>query len=182
MRILGIDRELSDRSKKGLVWLYKKYKAFNTAIQLMDQLSQQGKWPLPKKASRTEVIEIFVSKSFWHSHVVGNFNSVVGRFPQMVEWLEREEGDLPSDFEVWHLQKSEYGFKELELWIANDGTLDKVAKAKLEKAKAKKGKGKAKDKGKESDDSAEDKMEVDVEEIPKKKSSSSKANKSHKRK
>lgn len=183
MRILGIDRELSDRSKKGLAWLYKKYKAFNSAIHLMDQLCKQGKWPLPKKASKTEIIEIFLSKSFWHSHVVGNFNNVVGRFPLMVEWLEREDGDLPSDFEVWHMQKSEYGFKELELWIANDGTLDKVVKAKLEKAKGKKGKGKNRAK-EESGDTEECRMEIDEKVGGSKdgKLTSSKAKKSHKRK
>jgi len=49
MNLLKIDPELSDHSKKGLVWCYKKYKAFNAAVQTMDQLSKQGKWPLAKK-------------------------------------------------------------------------------------------------------------------------------------
>jgi hypothetical protein len=67
----------------------------------------------------------------------------------MVTWLE-DGGN--SDFEVWHLQKSEYGFKELK-WLQNDGTLDKAAKGRLEKSekeKGKKGKGKGKGKGKET--------------------------------
>ena len=155
MNLLEIDPELSDRSKKGLVWCYKKYKAFNAAVQTMDQLSKQGKWPLAKKPSHTELVEIFLSKSFWHSHVVKPF-AIVARYPQMVAWLEREDGDDPSDFEVWHLQKSEYGFKELKQWLGNDGTLDKAAKGRMEKAK---GKGK-KGKGKKREEDQEE-MEVD---------------------
>jgi hypothetical protein len=53
----------------------------------------------------------------------------------------------------------------LKEWIANDGTLNKKVKAKLEKAKARKGK------GKQVIESDEDKME-----------GSSKVTKSHKRK
>jgi hypothetical protein len=104
MDILGIEPELSDRSKKGLKWCYKKYKAFNAAVQTMDQLSSQGKWPLGKKAGHTELVEIFVSKSYWHSHIAKPF-SIIARYPQMVAWLE-DEDDGPSDFEVWHMLKN----------------------------------------------------------------------------
>jgi len=160
MKVLDIDVELSDRSRKGLIWCYKKYKAFNAAVQTMDQMSKQGKWPLAKKPSHTELVEIFLSKSYWHSHVAKPF-AIVARYPQMVAWLEREDSDSPSDFEVWHLQKSEYGFKELKEWLANDGTLDKAAKRRLELSKDKgKGKGK-KGKGKEREDYQEEKMQVD---------------------
>jgi hypothetical protein len=141
MTILNINVELSDRDNKGLVWCYKKYKAFNAAVQLMDQLSTQGKWPLPKKPSLTELVEVFMSKSYWHSHVVKPFG-VVARYPQMVAWLERQDSDDPGDLEIWHQTKSEYGFKELKEWLANDGTLDKITKAQFEKAKTRKGKAK----------------------------------------
>lgn len=151
MTILNIDRELSDRSKKGLKWCYEKYKAFNAAVQTMDKLSKQGEWPSgAKKPNHTELIEIFMSKSYWHSYVVKPF-AVIARYPEMVAWLE---GESLSDFEVWHLQKSEYGFKELKEWLLNNGTLDKVAKERLEKSergKGKKGKGKGKGKGKEKE-------------------------------
>src|SRR5271168_2931991 len=53
----------------------------------------------------------------------------------------------------WHLQKSEYGFKELKEWLRNEGTLDKSAKGRFEKSekdKRKRGKGKGKEKGKET--------------------------------
>jgi hypothetical protein len=150
--ILGIDRELSDRSKKGLKWCYEKYKGFNAAVQTMDQLSKQGKWPSGvMKPNQTELIEIFMSKSYWHAYVVKTF-ALVAPHPQMVAWLE-DDSDGLSDFDVWHKQKSEYGFKELKDWLRNDGTLDKLAKGKLEKSKrekGKRGKGKGKGKGKET--------------------------------
>ena len=153
MEILGIKPELSDRSKKGLKWCYEKYKALNAAVQTMDPLSKQGKWPLvAKKPNHTELVEIFMSKSYWHSYIMKPF-TVIARYPQMVAWLE-DEDDGPTDFEVWHLQKSEYGFKELKEWLKNDGTLDKSAKGRLEKSereKGKKGKGKGKGKGKEKE-------------------------------
>ena len=188
MNILGIDRGLSDRDKKGLVWSYKKYNAYNAASQLMDQLNKQGKWPLPKKASQTELVEIFMSKSYWHSHVWPAFH-LIARYPQMVAWLEQEDSDDPSDFEVWHVQKSEYGFKELMEWIENDGTLDKPTMEKLEKAKGKrrkmKGKGKLKeDFDEDRGDVEKEEMEIDKkEEVGKKgKGSGSKPKQTHKRK
>ena len=150
MNALGIDAELSDRNRKGLKWCYKKYKAFNAAVQTMDQMCSQGKWPLGKKAGHTELVEIFMSKSYWHSHIAKPF-SIIARYPQMVAWLEKEDGDNVSlDFEVWHVQKSEYGFKELKEWLGNDRTLDKAAKARMERTREKKDKGK-KSKGKEKE-------------------------------
>ena len=185
MQVLNINRELSDRKKRGLVLSYKKYKAINAAIHSVDQMVVQGVWPLPERPINTEIVEIFMSKSFWHSHVSKTF-SLVPHYPQMVAWLEHDESDFPSDFEVWHLQKSEYGFKELDEWLAAGGTLDQTTKGKLEKAKEKKekarekarekempkgkgkakakakGKGKAKAKAKESDEDEGNKMEIDM--------------------
>ena len=68
--ILKIDSVLSDCSKKGLRWCYKNYKVFNAAVQSMDQMSRDGKWPLgARKPGHTELVDIFMSKSYWHSHV-----------------------------------------------------------------------------------------------------------------
>jgi hypothetical protein len=186
IKILGIDLELSDRGNKGLVWCYKKYKGFNAAMQLMNQMYQQGNWPLATRPGHSELVEVFMSRSYWHSHVYKPF-SVIARFPQMVAWLERGEGESPSDFEVWHLQKSEYGFKELNEWIENNGTMDITGKRKLEKVKVKKTKGRAKAKGKgkeEIDEVDYDSEEEsnDIEEEKRGKASGSKAKKTHKRK
>jgi hypothetical protein len=122
----------------------------------MDEMSKEGKWPLAvRKPGHTELVEIFMSKSYWHSHVAKPF-AIISSHPQMVAWLEEGEG-CPSDFDVWHLQKSEYGFKELKEWLKNDGTLDKAAKGRLEKSMGKKDKGKkTKGKGKEKEIEDED--------------------------
>jgi hypothetical protein len=106
----------------------------------------------------------------------------------MVAWLEREDVDDPSDFEVWHQQKSEYGFKELVKWISNDGTLDKAVKRQLEKTKTKKTKGKARVKDLSDEDEKGEESEVTkMEGLEKKvnktrRASGSNATKSHKRK
>jgi hypothetical protein len=124
----------------------------------MDQLSKQGKWPSAvKKPSLTELVEIFMSKSYWHSYVVKPLG-LVAPYPEMAAWLE-DVGS--SDYKVWHLQKSEYGFKELKEWLRNERTLDKSAKGKLEKSerekrKREKGKGRGKGKGKERETQADE--------------------------
>ena len=190
MDALGIDSELTDCSKKGLRWCYKKYKAFNGVVQSMDQMTREGKWPLAiRRPGHTELVEIFMSKSYWHSHVVKPF-ALIARYPQMVAWLEDDSDDSPSDFEVWHIQKSEYGFKELKEWLKSNGTLDKAAKARLErsieKSKGKRGKGKGKEaevddggkgKGKEKE------KEVEVDDSGKRKGkASTSSSKTHKHK
>ena len=190
MDVLGIDSELTNHSKKGLRWCYKKYKAFNGAVQSMDQMTREGKWPLAiRRPGHTELVEIFMSKLYWHSHVVKPF-ALIACYPQMVAWLEDDSDDSPSDFEVWHIQKSEYGFKELKEWLKSDGTLDKAAKARLErlieKSKGKRGKGKGKEaevddggkgKGKEKE------KEVEVDDSGKRKGkASTSSSKTHKRK
>ena len=103
----------------------------------MEQLINQGKWSLGRKANHTELVEIFISKSYWHSHVVKPFG-VIACYPQMVACLEHGDSDDPSDFEVWHQRKAEYGFKELKEWLNNKGTLDKAVKLQVKKEKTKK--------------------------------------------
>ena len=97
----------------------------------------------------------------------------------MIKWLECEENDHPSDLDVWHMQKSEYGFKELEDWIGNGGTLDKAVKKNVEKEK---GKGKAVE---ESDEGEKEFEKMEIEERgegnKKGKASGSKAKKTHKK-
>lgn len=190
MDVLGIDSELTDRSKKGLRWCYKKYKAFNDSVQSMDQMTREGKWPSGiRKPGHTELVEIFMSKSYWHSHVSKPF-ALIARYPQMVAWLEDDES--PSDFDVWHIQKSDYGFKELKEWLKGDGTLDKAAKGRLErsieKGRGKKAKGKGKEKEAEVDDGGKEKgkgkeKEVEVDDSGRRKGkASTSSSKTHKRK
>ena len=62
----------------------------------------------------------------------------------MVEWLERGENEIsPSDLEVWHLEKTFYSFKDLNIWKQN-GTLNAdYQKQLLAKRRKEKGKSKA---------------------------------------
>ena len=62
-----------------------------------------------------ELVELFVSKSFWHSHV-NKYCSQVSDHPLMVEWLENGE-DKPFDLDVWGVEKSNYTFKDLIAYL-----------------------------------------------------------------
>ena len=71
-----------------------------------------GTWA-GRKLTAVDLIELFVSKSFWHSHIKKYF-SKVSNYPMLVEWLENEPEDRPSDVDVWGVQKSSYTFKDLD--------------------------------------------------------------------
>lgn len=128
LNLLGIPSHLADRSDHSLHVSYKKYKAYLEACHAYDRMVGDGQWT-GDRLTAVDLIELFVSKSFWHSHVRKQF-SQVSNHPLMVEWLENGE-DGPSDIDVWGVEKSSYTFKDLK------GYLDK------EKAK---GKGKEKKK------------------------------------
>ena len=64
----------------------------------------------------------------------------ISNYPEMQEWLERDKNDVvPSDMEVWGVQKLEYTFKDLELWKVHRTLQDPGAKKlkKLDKSKVK---------------------------------------------
>jgi hypothetical protein len=104
---LGILTHLCDRSNNGL---HKKYKAHLEACNTYDQIVSEGSW-LGNKLTAVDLVELFVSKSFWHSHVK-KYCSQVSNHSLMVEWLENG-ADKPSDLDVWGIQKSNYTFKDL---------------------------------------------------------------------
>ena len=104
-----------------------------------------GSW-VGDKVTAVELIELFVSKSFWHSHVKKYF-SQVSNHPLMVDWLEHGE-DQPSNLDVWGVKKPSYTFKDLKEY--------------LEQAKEK-GKGKGKKKMKVEEGKGKKKMKVEDE-------------------
>lgn len=134
---LGIDSTLTHRTDSLRVW-YKKYKAYNEAVATLTQMKIASTWKLAE-IGRTELINIFGGRSFWHSHVRSGFGDIQNH-KFMVEWLERDEDDEdPSDLDVWHLQKPHYTFKDLVIW-KKEGTLDKEYQKQLrakERAKEK---------------------------------------------
>ena len=73
-----------------------------------------------------DLVELFVSKPFWHSHVK-KYCSQVSNHPLIVEWLENEE-----DIDVWGIEKSNYTFKDLI------GYLEQAKEKGKEKEKSKK--------------------------------------------
>ena len=69
-----------------------------------------------KKLTAVDLIELFVSKSFWHSHIKPNF-SKVSNYPLMVKWLENDLEESVSDLDVWGVEKASYNFKDLHAWL-----------------------------------------------------------------
>jgi hypothetical protein len=111
---LGIPTHLCDCSDHSLHTSYQKYKAHLEASQTYDRMVADGSWT-GDKLSFLNLIELFVSKSFWHSHVEKYF-SKVSNYPLLVAWLENIPEDRPSDLQVWGIQKSSYNFKDLDAY------------------------------------------------------------------
>lgn len=150
---LGIPPHLVGGADVSLQVAYAKYCAYLGACQTLDQLIADKSWT-GKKPSKTDIVEIVVSKSFFHSHYKPLF-SKVAKYPEMLAWLEGKEDKLP-DIEVWGVEKSVYTFKDLEFWMENYGTLAMDVK-EMDKAKkqGKKGKKDKDDKEKKNKDDKE---------------------------
>ena len=97
LNLLGIPGHLGDRSDNSLHISYQKYKAHLEASQTYERMVTDGSWT-GKKLYAVDFIELFVSKSFWHSHVKKYF-SRVSNHPLMLDWLENGD-DRPSDLDV----------------------------------------------------------------------------------
>lgn len=125
---LGIPAHMADRDDRGLHVAYEKYKAYLEACRAYEKKVADGSWT-GRKLTGVDLIQLFISKSFWHSHYKPLF-SKVSNHPDMVKWLEGEE-DRPSDEVLWGYKKGSYQFKDLKVY--------------LEQNVKKKGKGKGKD-------------------------------------
>ena len=125
---LGIPMHMADRNDRGLHVAYEKYKAYLEACHIYEEKVADGSWT-GCKLTGVDLIQLFVSKSFWHSHYKPLF-SKVSNHPDMIKWLEGER-DKPSDEVLWGYKKGSYHFKDLKVY--------------LEQKEKKKGKGKGKD-------------------------------------
>lgn len=112
---LGIPTHLCDRSDHSLHFSYQKYKAHLEASQTYSKMVSNGSWT-GNKLSSVDLIELFVSKSFWHSHVKKYFSKVTNH-PMMVEWLENTPSNQLSNLDVWGEEKPNYNFKDLEAYL-----------------------------------------------------------------
>ena len=115
LTLLGLPIHLCDRSDHSLHTAYQKYKGHLEASQTHDRMVAGGTWT-GRKLTSVDLIELFVSKSFWHSHVKKYFGKV-SNYPLLVDWLENEPQDRPSDLEVWGVEKSSYTFKDLDGYL-----------------------------------------------------------------
>jgi hypothetical protein len=131
MTRLDIPFNLANRKDSSLHFAYQKYKAFPQANQTLAELCSSGEWA-GKKPSVTDLIEIFQSKSMWHSHHSKAF-SRVSDYSEMVSWLEKKK-DVASNIEVWGYEKVLYNFKDLFAYL--DGKLKEEGRSKS-KGKAK---------------------------------------------
>lgn len=131
---LDIPSALADRSQRSLRHSYAKYKAFLAAIPVLEMKWGNGELPYQRKPTGEQVIETMQSKTFWYDYIRKYFPRV-SEYSEMVAWLENAD-DASSDLDVWGVEKAQYGFVDLALWLKNEG------KGLVLEGKSRKGKGK----------------------------------------
>ncbi|KAM6492665.1 hypothetical protein JOM56_012389 [Amanita muscaria] len=136
------DFGIKEHQDVGMKFQYRKYQACLAATQTLSSMVAAGTWP-GRRPSDTDIVELFVSKSMWHSHFKKMF-SRIPRFPLMQKWL-RGDDDAPDDLTVWGEERTIYTFKDLSVW------LDRMEKKALKVEKSAK--------KKHSDDDDESKKE-----------------------
>ena len=111
---LGIPIHMADHNDRGLLVAYEKYKAYLEACCVYEEKVADGSWT-SCKLTGVDLIQLFISKSFWHSHYKPLF-SKVSNHPDMIKWLEGER-DKPSDEVLWGFKKGSYHFKDLKDYL-----------------------------------------------------------------
>ena len=179
MSLLDIPASLTFRPK-GSVDLriaYTKYKGYLQAQSTMLRMTSEGTWSL-RKPKAEELVEIFMSKSVWHSSYQ-KFFPMAKDYPLLLSWLDNAE-DAPSNIDVFGEEKNPYTFKDFQAFInraevmrkgkgkrkakgsVSEGAQQKKKGKGAEKEKEKekeKGKGKGKEKAKKDSDSSSDSIE-----------------------
>lgn len=141
---LGISPELSVRSNDGgLRPAYQKYKAYLQACKTYEEKIIDKSW-VGNKLTGSDIIQLFISKSYFHSHYKKHF-SKISNYPQMVDWLEGGP-NAPADEDIWAEVKGSYNFKDLGAYIEEQEKMMKRTKRKG-KGKGKSDKGDDKDEG-----------------------------------
>lgn len=106
---LDIPLHLVNREDHSLRFAYAKYKACLEALHTYQEMSTAGTWT-GSSLVQYDVIHLFASKSFWHSHYARGF-SQLSNFPDIREWLEST--DNLDDEKVWGVRKGSYAFADL---------------------------------------------------------------------
>jgi len=155
--LLGIPVHLTGTGDVSLSLAYQKYRAFLITFGTYEDMIKANTWTIARQ-TKMNIIELFVSKSFFHSHYKRYFPKVA-EHEDMVAWLNGDE-DRMCDVDVWGVKKNGYTFTDLALWLENGGTLEvesqdydgkkrKGTKGKEKKKEKVKVQEKRKDKGKE---------------------------------
>ena len=161
VEIFNIPKNLLRDSGKteGLHLYYQKYRACIKALSVSERMARDGEW-LIRKPSETEIVELFVGKTMWHSHLK-KFFSRVPKYPELLKWLKEEEDALPT-IDIWGEDKTSFTFTDLKAWMdkaeeENNRVQGKgKGKAREDNKKGKK-KGKKDDSDSDSDDSDKNK-------------------------
>ncbi|KAF8238234.1 hypothetical protein L208DRAFT_1213958, partial [Tricholoma matsutake] len=95
---LGVSPDLSDRSDGSLCQAYEKYKAYLQAYKTYGEMMSNKSW-VGDKLMGADIIQLFILKSFFHSHYKKLF-SKVSNYLDLVDWLEGDPG-APSDEDLW---------------------------------------------------------------------------------
>jgi hypothetical protein len=110
--------------------------AFLAAIPILEKKWKDKELPYLRKPTSEQVIETMQSKTYWYQYIQRYFPRV-SAYLEMIAWLENAK-DAPSDLEVWGVEKAQYAFVDLDLWLRNDGKgLVLEGKSKKEKGKEK---------------------------------------------
>jgi hypothetical protein len=136
---LGIPATLADNTESihvGLHRAYKKYKAYLEACRTYDQMMADGTWT-GAKLTKVDLIQLFMSRSFYYSHYQKYF-SKVANYPILMEWLENDSEERPRDKDVWgaNMVKSSYNFADLEKFYKDQGKKGKRQDERAEGSKA----------------------------------------------
>jgi hypothetical protein len=125
MSLLNIPAHLAVRSSNTDVHtLYMKYQEYLQARSVMLEMIAAGTWTLPT-LTNDKLIEIFVSKSTWHSRYSKLFPQVQA-YPHLVAWLEHTS-DAVSGATLFGVAKQTYMFQDLE------GLLEDFKKEKMKR-------------------------------------------------
>ncbi|KAK2459267.1 hypothetical protein APHAL10511_008716 [Amanita phalloides] len=147
IHILNIPADLlrvSDRVEGGLQLYYKKYQTCIQALSTAESMTSAGEWAI-RRPSDTEIVELFIGKTMWHSHLKKIFPKVP-KYPEMQKWLNEEEDALPT-IDIWGEEKNSFSFKDLVVWMEEED--NKVKRKGKGKAKAEHKRGRKGKKGKE---------------------------------
>jgi hypothetical protein len=107
---------------------------------MAESMGSAGEWGSIRRPSETEIVELFIGKTMWHSHFRRIFPRVPN-YPDMLKWL-REDDDAPASIDIWGEERTSVALKELREWMDSEDRKfsDKgKGKAKVEYKKGKKG-------------------------------------------